>query len=169
MSSEDLIAEPSGTWSTLVEVLRARANECSERVVCTFAADNEDTETHLAYGELDARARAIATLISERNVARSPVLLLYAPGLEYIAGFFGCLYAGALAVPAYPPLNARQATRLQRIAKDAGARLVLSTAPIIQRARLFAEELEWLATDEVDVGAASSWRDPGIKGSRRNY
>ena len=47
------------------------------------------------------------------------VLLLYPLGLEYIAAFFGCFYAGAVAVPAYPPRLNRSLDRLQTIIADA--------------------------------------------------
>lgn len=184
MSNNDSIAEPSEAWSTLIEMLRARAEECPERVACTFIADSEDVETHLTYGELDARARAIAVCLRERGVPWAPVLLLYPPGLEYIAGLFGCLYAGALAVPAYPPLNERQATRLQKIAADAGASLVLSTTAIIARSKqfgrksspnvqgdeprqgpraaTFADSFTWIATDELSATNAKAWEDPRV-------
>ncbi|MFZ5894826.1 MAG: SDR family NAD(P)-dependent oxidoreductase [Myxococcota bacterium] len=184
MSNHDSIAEPSQAWSTLIEVLRARAYECPERIACTFIADGEDVESHLTYGELDARARAIAVRLRERGVPWTPVLLLYPPGLDYIAGLFGCLYAGALAVPAYPPLNERQATRLQRIAADAGASLVLSTTAIIARSKqfgrkssalpadqafqervpvsTFADSFTWIATDELELASAARWQDPAV-------
>ena len=58
---------------------------------------------HLSYAGLDERARAIAALLQEHGAAGERVLLLYPPGLDYIAAFFGCLYAGVVAVPAYPP------------------------------------------------------------------
>ena len=43
------------------------------------------------------------------------VLLLYPSGLDFIAAFMGCLYGGAIAVPAYPPLHQRQAGRVQGV------------------------------------------------------
>ncbi|MEG3957006.1 AMP-binding protein [Microcoleus sp. herbarium2] len=61
-------------------------------------------------------------------------LLLYPPGLDYIAAFFGCLYAGAIAVPAYPPRNQRHAARLQTavsVATDSQAAIALTTTAIL--------------------------------------
>ena len=57
----------------------------------------------LTRGELDRRARALAARLQARGLAGRRALLLYPPGLEFIAAFFGCLYAGVVAVPAYPP------------------------------------------------------------------
>jgi acyl transferase domain-containing protein/acyl-CoA synthetase (AMP-forming)/AMP-acid ligase II/acyl carrier protein len=174
-NSDDLTLAPPEDWPTLVDMLRARVGECSERVSYTFLGDRDNAETHLTYGELDKRARAIAAHLRERDVQRAPVLLLYAPGLDYIAGLFGCLYAGALAVPAYPPLNARQAVRLQRIAKDAGANHLLSTKLVIGMATAFNEraksrqddssfsaDLHWIATDDPQVVTGGSWINPAI-------
>jgi acyl-CoA synthetase (AMP-forming)/AMP-acid ligase II len=40
----------------------------------------------------------------EVNVVHSTIVsLLYPPGIDYIAAFFGCLYAGVIVVPACPP------------------------------------------------------------------
>ncbi len=175
MPSDDLTRESSERWLTLVDMLRARAGEPGDGVSHTFLGDRDDAETQLTYRELDRRARAIAAHLRDREVRRAPVLLLYAPGLDYIAGLFGCLYAGALAVPAYPPLNARQAVRLQRIANDAGANHLLSTSPVIAMASAFNErakarqddssfsaDLQWIATDELHLIAGSSWVNPEI-------
>lgn len=55
-----------------------------------------------SYGYLDARARTIAAHLRTVNATAERVLLFYPPGLEFVAGFWGCLYAGAIPVPLYP-------------------------------------------------------------------
>ncbi len=59
-------------------------------------------------------------------------MLLYEPGLDFITAFFGCLYAGAIAVPAYPPAGARGQglSKLRAILADSGARFVLTHGPV---------------------------------------
>ncbi|NOK23548.1 AMP-binding protein, partial [Corallococcus carmarthensis] len=69
----------------------------------TFLGEDGGEETVWSAFDLDVRARRIASALRERGAQGERVLLLYPPGLDYIAGFFGCLYAGAVAVPAYPP------------------------------------------------------------------
>ncbi len=98
---EGYLSAPASLPPTLVELLRRRARHEPRRAAYTFLTDGE--EVHLTYGELDRRARAIAALLQEMGAGGERVLLLYPPGLDYIAAFFGCLYAGAVAVPAYPP------------------------------------------------------------------
>ena len=80
-------------FSTWIEVLRSRAHDNPSARAYTFLVDGEREGVHLTYGELDARARSIGALLQERGARGERVLLLYPPGLEYIAAFFGCLYA----------------------------------------------------------------------------
>jgi acyl-CoA synthetase (AMP-forming)/AMP-acid ligase II len=89
--------------TTLVDLLQTQAQTQGDRVAYDFLADGEAITASLTYQQLDTLARSIATLLTSLNCQGQPVLLLYPPGLDYIAAFFGCLYAGAIAVPAYPP------------------------------------------------------------------
>ena len=118
------------TPDSLVALLRRRAIEQPGRVAYTFLSDGSDGETHLSYDELDQKARSIAAYLQSFNAAGERVLLLYPPGLDYIAAFFGCLYAGAIAVPAYPPRRNRSLERLRAIVADAQASFALTTETI---------------------------------------
>jgi acyl-CoA synthetase (AMP-forming)/AMP-acid ligase II len=62
-------------------------------------------------GELARKAQAVGAWLQERNLRNRNVLLLYPPSLEYIVAFWGCLYAGAVAVPAYAPRRNRHFDR----------------------------------------------------------
>ena len=128
--------------STLLDVLRFRAEQEPERQAYVFLVDGETAEIGLSYGELDARARAIGALLQNRVQSGEPVLLLYPPGLEYIAAFFGCLYAGAVAVPVYPPRSNQHLLRLKAIAVDAQAKVALTTSSILSSATLSAHSPE---------------------------
>lgn len=107
----------------------------------------------LTLSELDTRARAIAARLASRVKPGERALLLYPPGFDYISAFIGCLYAGVIAVPAYPPDPARLSRtlpRLQSIVRDADAAVGLTTsdiATIFQAAGLPLGRLEWLPTD----------------------
>ena len=116
--SENL-SEDVSQATTLAHLLRWRAYHQPERMAYTFLLDGETDEACLTYSELDARARSIAATLQKLNARGERVLLLYPPGLEYIAAFFGCFYAGAVAVPAYPPAPNRRCSRLQTIIADA--------------------------------------------------
>jgi acyl-CoA synthetase (AMP-forming)/AMP-acid ligase II len=165
------IAEPTIEHASLVALLRMRASCQAYQRACTFLVDGEREEIHLTYGELDARARAIAAWLQQRGLAGQRALLLYPPGLDYIAAFFGCLYAGVIAVPAYPPDLARidrTLPRLRAIVEDAQVAVAMTTEAFAALAgMLFAKDprrqtLQWLATDTLSNAHAAEWQDPGV-------
>ncbi|MEO6196031.1 MAG: amino acid adenylation domain-containing protein [Thermoanaerobaculia bacterium] len=153
--------------ATLVEVLRGRAERQGEDLAYTFLLDGELAEAHLTYGELDRRARGLAATLKREGIGGGArVLLLYPPGLDYVAAFFGCLYAGAVAVPAYPPRSRRPSARLQSIQESAGAKAVLSTAAVLSsldRQLPRRPGVLWQAAEGAELEAgAEEWRDPGV-------
>lgn len=95
--------------ANLVDLLHYRALHQPEQLAFTFLQDGETEAIHLTYQELHQQARAIATRVQNRSVSGERALLLYPLGLEFIAAFFGCLYAGvvrcpSLSTPAQPSL-----------------------------------------------------------------
>ncbi|MFK0734780.1 MAG: beta-ketoacyl synthase N-terminal-like domain-containing protein, partial [Gloeotrichia echinulata HAB0833] len=83
----------------------------------------------MTYGELDKQARAIASHLQSMRGKRA--LLLYPSGLEFITAFFGCLYAGVIAVPVYPPRQNQKLSRLLSIVNDAQAKVALTTTSVL--------------------------------------
>jgi acyl transferase domain-containing protein/acyl-CoA synthetase (AMP-forming)/AMP-acid ligase II/acyl carrier protein len=158
--------------ATLLALLRGRARTEPDRRAYLFLADGETESARLTYGELDARARAIGARLQAVAAAGDRALLLYPPGLEFLSAFFGCLYAGVIAVPSYPPKRNRPDPRLQAIATDAGAKLVLTDADVLGELepRLThtpeLRALQWLATDTIPGAEAAAWREPAIDGSQ---
>jgi acyl-CoA synthetase (AMP-forming)/AMP-acid ligase II len=152
--------------TTLVELLRTRAGSHPDKNAYTFLIDGETAEISLSYGELDQRARAIGARLQSLNAKDQPVLLLYPPGLEYIAAFFGCLYAGAIAVPVYPPTSQRSLPRLGIIVKDARPRVALTTEQISSSllAQSNLPQLQWVTTDNLDTSLASQWLSESLLG-----
>src|SRR6185295_20184637 len=105
-------------FASLVELLRQRAEERTGRGY-TFLAEGEREEAFLSFEKLDWRARSLGAVLQRHGLGGQRVLLVYPAGLEYIVGFFGCLYAGAVAVPTYPPHSSRRPDRLLALARDA--------------------------------------------------
>lgn len=149
----------------LIELLRWRAAHQPEQRAYTFLSDGETEKASLTYRELDRQARIIGAWLQSMKATGERALLLYPPGLDYIAAFFGCLYAGVVAVPAYPPLLNRNLTRLEAIAGNARAALALTTTPVLSTSkRLLAEApalaaLRWFATDRVGEVGEDLWRE----------
>jgi acyl-CoA synthetase (AMP-forming)/AMP-acid ligase II len=167
MSYHPSPAEPA----TLVDLLRQHAQKQPGQYAFTFLEDGEAAETRMSYGELDQHARAIAAALQQLAPAGARALLLYPPGLEFIAAFFGCLYAGVVAVPAYPPDPARldrTLPRLRALAEDAGPLVALTTAPILGLIEALGSQsagfpaLRWLATDTLADASAADWQATSI-------
>ncbi|MCD0450494.1 acyltransferase domain-containing protein [Actinocorallia sp. API 0066] len=113
---------------TLVEVLRHRASRTPDRIGYRFLSYDGSGRTEvtpLTYGRLDAWARAAAVTLLDEAEPGDRVLMLCPPGLDYLAYFFGCLYAGLIPVPAYPPTSARHIGRVEAVARDSAAKVVL--------------------------------------------
>jgi natural product biosynthesis luciferase-like monooxygenase protein len=153
----------SDSVSNLVELLRHWAGKKPGFQAFTWLSEGRHRAS-LNYAELDCRARSIAILLKSVGAAKSPVLLAYPPGLDFIAGFFGCLYAGAIAVPVYPPDASRGWARLNSIAGNCGARAGLTVAPL---AKLFTEReapsgVCWFTEQDVRSDGAERWEKPHI-------
>lgn len=154
--------------TTLVEILRLRAQNQSNKVAYTFLKDGETEEASLTYAQLEQRARMIAAKLQNLCSVGERALLLYPPGLDYIVAFFGCLYAGIVAVPTYPPRRNRSDPRIQAIVTDAQPMVVLTTHEIFsdmaKRLTLAPElaHLRWLTTDNLDEELAEVWHAPEI-------
>src|SRR5687768_3781883 len=150
---------PQTRPATLTSLLGSRAAEQPHREAYVFLSDAGEEAARLTWGELDRRARAIAVALRESLRPGDRAVLLYPPGLEFVAAFFGCLQAGVIAVPAYPPrLHDRSQTRLRTIARDARPRVTLTTSAILAAmAGSPPPELataRWIATEELSVSDA---------------
>lgn len=128
---------------TLLHVLDAHLAKHPDRELYTFLAVNGREADRLDYKDLLQRAASVAHLLQRKGVQPGDrVLLVFPPdGLEFVAGFFGCLLAGAIAVPASSPDPrnlARDLPTLQHIADDCQARFVLTHKRYKLFTRLFA-------------------------------
>lgn len=117
------------TAISLLDILNYRVQNQAEQHAYIFLQNGETEKASLTYRELHTQARNIASHLQSWTGERA--LLLYPSGLEFITAFFGCLYAGVVAVPVYPPKRNQKLSRLLAIAKDAQAQIALTTASIL--------------------------------------
>ncbi|WP_225830135.1 type I polyketide synthase [Streptomyces sp. NK08204] len=136
-----------------------------------FLVNGEGEPQCLTNAEVDLRARTVAAVLRERFPAGERALIICPPGLDYMVAFFACLYAGIIAVPAYPPDPAflkRTLPRLVGVIEDAEAAVILAPAATVALADSFYEhapalrDIAWLAVDDLDTAAADGWRHPGV-------
>ncbi|WP_409186644.1 aminotransferase class I/II-fold pyridoxal phosphate-dependent enzyme [Amycolatopsis sp. VS8301801F10] len=157
-----------GSPATLAALLRDRFACGPDELAYRFVTGSDASEAW-TYRQLDRYARAVAVRLRQEGLRGKPVLLVHRPGLDYVGSFLGCQYAGAIAVPAYPPDTARSAHSLRRLAlmaADCSATHALTTADLVERngnrdAAPGLGALRWLVADEVDPALAGDWDDPG--------
>ncbi|MGI0480276.1 fatty acyl-AMP ligase, partial [Geminocystis sp. CENA526] len=154
--------------SNFVNLLQERAVSQPDKVIFTFLGDGEVQTESLTYQQLDIQAKAIATHLTQvakkilgNNGEGERALLLYQPGLEFITAFLGCLYAGIIATPAYPPRQNRSYHRLETIIKDAGAVFALTTESVkqkIEQKLTRHNNIHCIATDNISLDLAQNWQ-----------
>src|SRR5882724_10177364 len=160
--------------STIVSKFRSRAVARQDDLALIFLQDGERDELKVSFGELDQRARVIAGKLQDLGATGERALLLYAPGVEYVAAFFGCLYAGVVAVPAYPPDPSRLQRSLPRLlatVADSRCKFLLTTTMIASMGQAMLEfapalrEMTWVSSDAIALKHADAWRVPSVSGS----
>ncbi len=150
----------------MLDLLAAQAADQPDQTAYVFI-DDRDGVTEITFDELDRRARVIAARLQLELRPGDRALLVYPAGLEFISAFFGCLYAGVVAVPATYPKPKRPMPRLQRIALDCDAHVALSTAQTLTTLdpdllSADAATSEWIATDELADELAQMWETPQV-------
>ncbi|RUR77902.1 AMP-binding protein [Chlorogloeopsis fritschii PCC 9212] len=154
--------------STLVDLLEYWAIQQPTKTAYTFLKDGETEELSLNYYELNRKAKAIAAQLQGLKATGERVLLLYPSGLEFIAAFLGCLYAGAIAVPVYPPRRNQKMSRLQGIVADAQAKLALTTTSLVSNIEnWFSQDselakLKCVSTDNIASHMTFDWQKPDL-------
>ncbi|WP_348244514.1 fatty acyl-AMP ligase [Leptolyngbya sp. DQ-M1] len=159
-----MMTEPS----TFVDLLQERAACYPDRIGYRFLDESGVEQSSLTYLELHQQATTIAAALQSQGANQARVLLLYPPGLDFIAAFFGCLYAGAIAVPAYPPRPNRSLSRLQAIVENAQPKFALTNQQVLSIVKpqlnnlQDLHDLQWIATDGLSEISRSEWRMPEI-------
>lgn len=159
--------------TTLAQMLTARAATTPDKVNFHHLGDGDEPTATMTFPELERAARALAAHLAQITRPGERALLLYAPGLEFVVAFYGCLYAGVIAVPVAPPQPSKLADGLARLASitaNSGARLLFTSADIepllgsvLADADGFAG-LRTVVTDRIDPSEADRYTDPGITG-----
>ncbi|MBU6953988.1 non-ribosomal peptide synthetase/type I polyketide synthase [Hahella sp. HN01] len=113
-------------YADISRALQSHAITQGDADAFVFLTEDRDARFPLTYAELDRQARRVAALLRRHAQPGERALLLFHPGLEFLAAFFGCLYAGVTAIPMHPPKKNRSAERLDSILDDADARVILA-------------------------------------------
>ncbi|WP_395605332.1 non-ribosomal peptide synthetase [Pseudomonas sp. B16120] len=150
---------------TLVQSLQQRAAQTPDQVALRFLAESAEHSVVLSYRDLDQRARTIAAALQANVGLGERAVLLFPSGPDYVAAFFGCLYAGVIAVPAYPPESTRRhhQERLLSIISDAEPRLLLTIASLSEGLAQIENAPPVLSVDTLEAQRADQWVEPDLK------
>lgn len=129
--------------STIVELLQYRAAHQPDEVAYIFLGDGETESDRASYGQLARDARTVAASLRTLVSPGDRVLLLFPSSLKFASAFLGCLWAGAIAVPAYPPRRNQRLERLLAIARDAEPSLILTATDLLEAVRAQFQESQW--------------------------
>ena len=158
-------------FNHLPDVLRQRSRETPGRIAYTFLVDGEHETQRVTFGELDHRAQVIASYLAEIAKPGERAFLVYAPGLDFVAALFGCLFAGLVAIPLYPPRPKKRTLAFEALIHDAQPSVGLTSSSLLARVEDLAlgrSELEgpaWLVTDQLEDRSLGGWAPPTVRPS----
>jgi acyl-CoA synthetase (AMP-forming)/AMP-acid ligase II len=178
---------------SLIDLVQYRAVMQSDMIAYRFLQDQGNEIYTITYSVLAKHAKAIAAELQQQGVLPGErAILIYSPGLELIQAYLGCLFAGLVAVPVYPPLSFSLVEKLQLILQDCQPKILLTTHNIMQKLRqqkllkkitrtplikravkhYWSKPLaltEWdletihgISTDNIPLSRAASWQEPSI-------
>lgn len=136
---------------SMANQLKWRSMHLPDNLALCYLADGETETQRLTYRELDAYATRIAAILQSQNLKNKPALLLYSSGLEFAKAFFGCLYAGVIAVPTYVPKSQQILQKIESIQQDCQAEIILTTQDILEEDYLKTSKLSELFILTTDV------------------
>src|SRR6202453_2640102 len=117
---------------SILDHLDRLADEHPNKLLYSYLDVNGDPIESYTYASFLRRTQAIAGHLRKegRFAAGDRLLLSYPPGLEMICAFFGCVRAGLIPVPVYPPSSRGFQSALYKtvhIAKDCQAAGILTS------------------------------------------
>lgn len=150
---------------TLVDLMQQQAARFQDTPAFIFCPEGDIEEDRVTYRDLDRRARSIAANLQLHGAAGKRVLVLCRPGVDSIAGLFGCFYAGAIAIPVDEHWPIR---RIETVVPEADARFALATAKTQAKMKSAVDglssgpKLTWLAMDEASDDGAN-WEPQSVR------
>jgi acyl-CoA synthetase (AMP-forming)/AMP-acid ligase II len=138
---------------SFVSILTDHAiNRADERALIFINSNGKELNT-LTYSQLDHKARLLANSLAQKAKPGDRALLMYPPGNDFFVGFFACLYAGIIAVPALMPRRGKLKYSTISIVENCEPQLVLTSEDSIDNIAAVFESVpslnaELIATDQ---------------------
>jgi len=153
--------------SSITSALREKATASPDQLVLRYLNKGNVLSDHheWTFSELYEKSLSVAAQLERSGLKGKPVILLFPPGLDFAAAFYGAILANCLAIPVPMP-NPRSRNPLRQLlltAKAAKATAILTDTPTVEMARAFAAQLppqlQWLAIDTETTGVQDTFGD----------
>ncbi|RYE41578.1 MAG: fatty acyl-AMP ligase, partial [Sphingobacteriales bacterium] len=149
-------------FSSFIDILEQSCSDNLPKVAYTFLEDGELIEKNITYEDLQISARSIAAYLQQRLNPGDRVLLMFNPGLDFITTFYGCLYAGIIAIPTYPLRLNRNVDQLTAIILNSGAKIVLTNSTSYSKTLSNNLGIKVINIGEISTEWNVEWRRPTI-------
>ncbi|MEA3480288.1 MAG: AMP-binding protein [Bacteroidota bacterium] len=156
------------SFGNLIELLEFRAKNQAKEILYIFLEDGIHVHTQITYGELGSKAKSVAASLQKYNKQGDRIVLLFPNGIDFIIGLFGCILAGMIGIPAYPPRKDKADDRFFSILNDSGSTLILSSEAIYNKInRQFQDseglkKAQLLVYDHIDFNLSNQWDKPNV-------
>lgn len=160
----------STEYSTLIDLLNDRVIDHPNKIAFNYLVEGEGSEVTISYEQLISESKRIAAYLQNDGFTGKQALIMYPFGLEYIKLFLGCLFAGVIPVPVYPPTLSRNLNRIRSIMRDASTDIIITTSHLYSKVlknfseETFVLEIEWICIDELVLPKEEQWTRPIING-----
>ena len=155
----------------LLSILEQRVSQTPEKLAYIFLKNRENQEQTITYQQLSQISKRIAVKLQSLIPPGARALLLYPQGLEFVTAFLGCLSAGIIAVPAYPPKRNQKISRLIAIIENSQPQIILTTSSLLGNIQLKIKDFldlsltQFLETDNLDNDQDFHFYPPDISGN----
>jgi len=158
--------------NTLVEILAYWAKVKPDGKAYTMLNAKGLEDSYITYGELHSQALNVARYLLSQGLRSRNVILLYPPGIEFIVGFFGCLYAGVVPAPIHTPKRNRSNQKIANLVLCANAAAILLPEAqkqefrnILMKEENLPKDLMYVSTDTISELPYGEGQLPKIDGS----
>lgn len=152
---------------TIIDLLEMQVKKHPNEIAYEFIYRSDIPSQFLSYQRLSSQARAIACELKSQGLnPGSRALLMYPPGLDLILAYFGCIYAGVIAVLIYPPTSKKVIQKLHYIIEDATPEVLLTTQETYQSIEpllaALPEKKTCVFTDTINIVRNENWALPEV-------
>ena len=140
---------PGTTLISLIERNIANVGASVAYRYLDYTRSSDGLAVELTWTQLGRRMRAIAAEVQRVSSRGDRVAILAPQGLDYVAGFFGAVKAGTIAVPLFAPELHGHAERLATALHDSRPSVVLTTSAAASAVEASMEELHLAARPHV--------------------